>query len=112
MRERVARPCSTRLTTAWLDEERQAEVLAAEEVVVDARVGGVADSPCPVRFGEQPRDGGCELDQIGRVGGQHARSSVRELVADSADAARDDGARLAHRLGDGEAEALGQALSG
>ncbi len=37
---------------------------------------------------------------------------VGDLIDDSADATRDDRPTLSHRFGDGEAEALGEALLG
>ena len=55
-------------------------------------------------------DGRAERLEVGRVVDQQAVLAVDDLVDDAADGARDDRPRLPHRLGDGEAEALGEAL--
>ena len=58
---------------------------------------------------QQARDGAREPVEVARVDEQPALA-VDDLVLDAADAAGDDGAVLPHRLGDGQPEALGEAL--
>ena len=62
------------------------------------------------RVGEQRADGAAERREVARVREQDAALAVDDLVLDPADAAGDDRPVLPHRLGDGEAEALREAL--
>ena len=62
------------------------------------------------RVGEQRGHRGAVLGEVVGIVEQHAALAVDDLVLDAADAAGDDGAVLPHRLGDGQAEALGEAL--
>ena len=80
-----------------------------EELVADARLCSLAHALGGVGVPEQPADALTERAKVAGVD-QIARAPVLDLVADAPDPGGDHRAPLPHRLRDGEAEALRQAL--
>src|ERR1017187_1512756 len=81
----------------------------AEEQVAYARLRRCAHALRAVGVVQQPADALAEGSQVAGVY-EEAGASVLDLVSDAADPRRNDRAPLPHRLRDGEAEALRQAL--
>ena len=82
----------------------------AQEITADALVGSCTKSPGPLPVAEESGDGGAESGEVPRVVDEDSACTVVDLVGDAADAGGDDRASLPHRLGDGQPEALGEAL--
>ena len=87
------------------------EVPRAEEQVAHAQPRGFAHPLGTVRVAEQPADALPEAAEIPRLD-EVAGTAVLDLVLDAAGRRGNDGPPLPHRLGHGQAEALGEALLG
>ena len=83
-----------------------AEMSRSQKCQLNTRVRIGADLRAERLILEQCADGGPERCRIARIPQQHSTDFVFNLIADPADLAGDHRARLPHRFGHGETEAL------
>src|SRR5438046_1569322 len=78
----------------------------AQVVLANALVPGVPEALRELTVAEDHLERARKLGGIRGIADEQSVDAVADLILDAADRARDDGAPLPQRLGDGEAEAL------